>query len=153
VTVQIAKEENIIAIHAFMIHNAIVEMAEADVDTVIYMQTIYDTVMQGAGLFAVMDKRIVGYLGLWKSQYDYSKDSFLHDRGFYVLPTHRDGSVAAALLQEARAIANDTDLALKIIDTNPTKVRRARSRMAVTAEIVGYRPAGRVITVYPSEAA
>lgn len=136
-----------------MIVHAIVEMAEADVDTQIYMRTIYDTVTQGAGLIALMNGEMVGYLGLWKSRYDYSQDSFLHDRGFYVLPTHRDGAVASALLKEARAIADDAELALKIIDTNPTKQRPVRSRLAITAEIIGYRPAGRIITAYPSEAA
>lgn len=151
--IRIAREEDIIAIHRFMIVNAIVEMAEADVDTVIYMRTIYDTVTQGAGLIAIMDKQMVGYLGLWKSRFDYSKAEFMHDRGFYVLPTHRDGSVASALLREAKAIADDAELMLKIIDTNPTKARRARSRMALTAEILGYEPKGRIITVYPVKAA
>lgn len=136
-----------------MVENAIEEMAEAPVDAVIYMQTIYDTVMLGAGLFAVMDKRIVGYLGLWKSRYDYSRASFMHDRGFFVLPTHRDGKVATALLGEARSIADAAELPLKIIDTNPTKARRAKSRIALTAQIIGYRPAGRVITFHPVEAA
>ena len=135
-----------------MIVRATAEMAEADVDTLIYMQTIYDTVTKGAGLIAVMDGEIAGYLGLWKSQYDYSKAAFMHDRGFFVLPRHRDGSVAAALLREAKTIADEAGLALKIIDTNPAKKRRAKSRMAVTAQIIGYRPAGRILTFYPSKA-
>lgn len=152
-TVKIATEGDIIAIHRFMIENAIVEMAEADVDPVIYMHTIYDTVMLGAGLFAVVEKRIVGYLGLWKSRFDYSRAEFMHDRGFYVLPNHRDGSVGNALLREAKAIADEAGLLLKIIDTNPTKARRVKSRIALTAEIIGYRPVGRIITVYPVKAA
>src|SRR5436190_9433076 len=84
-------EDDVVAIHRFMIAHAIAEMAEEDVDTLIYMQTIYDTVTNGAGLIAVLDAQMVGYLGLWKSRYDYSKAEFMHDRGFYVLPTHRDG--------------------------------------------------------------
>jgi hypothetical protein len=60
--------------------------------------------------------------------------------------------VGAALLREARAIAGEAGLPLKI-DTNPTKRRYAKSRIAITAEIVGYRPAGRIITVYPAKAA
>jgi GNAT superfamily N-acetyltransferase len=152
--VRIAQSEaDIVAIHRFMIENAGPEMAEAEVDPVIYMQAIHDTVMLGAGLIAIMAPRIVGYLGLWKSRYDYSKAAFMHDRGFYVLPAHRDGAVAAALLREARGIADDADLSLKIIDTNPAKARRARSRMALTAEILGYQPRGRIITLYPKKAA
>lgn len=145
-------QDDIVAIHRFMIAHAAAEMAEAEVDTLIYMQTIHDTVTQGAGLMAIIGGEIVGYLGLWKSQYDYSKASFLHDRGFYVLPGHRGGSVGAALLRDARAIADDAGLSLKIIDTNPKK-RRAKARVAITAEIIGYAPAGRIITFPPNKAA
>jgi GNAT superfamily N-acetyltransferase len=145
-------EDDIVAIHRFMIAHAAAEMAEAEVDTLIYWRTIQDTVTQGAGLMAMIDGEIAGYLGLWKSQYDYSKASFLHDRGFYVLPRHRGGAVGAALLRDAKAIADDAGLSLKIIDTNPKK-RRAKSRVAVTAQIIGYAPAGRIITFHSNEAA
>jgi hypothetical protein len=152
ISIRIAQsDDDIVAIHRFMIANAAGEMAEAEVDTLIYWRTIHDTVTEGAGLMAIMDGEIAGYLGLWKSQYDYSQASFLHDRGFYVLPAHR-GAVGAALLREARIIADDAHLALKIIDTNPSKKRRARSRMALTAEIIGYAPAGRIITFHPDKA-
>jgi GNAT superfamily N-acetyltransferase len=152
VSIRIAQsDDDIVAIHRFMIAHAAPEMAEAEVDTLIYMQTIHDTVTQGAGLIAVIGDEIAGYLGLWKSQYDYSQASFLHDRGFYVLPAHR-GAVGAALLREARIIADDAGLALKIIDTNPRKRRCVKSRIALTAEIIGYAPAGRIITFHPSEA-
>src|SRR5258708_1713326 len=93
------------AIHAFMIGHAAAEMAEAEVDALIYWRTIHDTVREGAGLIAMIGEEIAGYLGLWKSRYDYSKAFFLHDRGFYVLPAHRGGAVDAALLREARTIA------------------------------------------------
>src|SRR3954451_8677936 len=96
--------DDIVAIHRFMIAHAAAEMAEAEVDALIYMRTIHDTVTQGAGFMALIAGEIAGYLGLWKSQYDYSKAFFLHDRGFYVLPAHR-GAAGAALLSEARAIA------------------------------------------------
>jgi GNAT superfamily N-acetyltransferase len=138
-------DDDIVAIHRFMIAHAAAEMAEAEVDALIYWRTIQDTVREGAGLIAMIDGKIAGYLGLWKSRYDYSKAFFLHDRGFYVLPAHRGGAVGAALLQEARAIAQEGDLTLKIIDTNPSKRRRA-----VTGQILGFRPAGRVFTEIPS---
>ena len=155
VSVRIAQsDDDIVAIHRFMMAHAAAEMAEAEVDAVIYMHTIHDTVTQGAGLIATVGDEIVGYLGLWKSQYDYAKAFFLHDRGFYVLPAHRDGSVARALLSNARTIADDANLSLKIIDTNPAKKRCATSRVARTAEILGYAPAGRIITYHcPNEAA
>jgi GNAT superfamily N-acetyltransferase len=136
-------DDDIVAIHRFMIAHAAAEIAEAEVDALIYMRTIHDTVREGAGLMAMIGGAIAGYLGLWKSQYDYSKAYFLHDRGFYVLPAHR-GVAGAALLQEARAIAQEGELALKIIDTNPSKRRRA-----VTGQILGFRPAGRVFTEFP----
>jgi GNAT superfamily N-acetyltransferase len=153
VSIRIAQsEDDIAAIHRFMITHAAAEMAEAEVDTLIYWRTIQDTVTQGAGLIAMIGGEIAGYLGLWKSRYDYSKAEFMHDRGFYVLPTHRDGTVASALLKEAKELAAAADLPLKIIDTNPAKARRARSRMAITAEIIGYAPAGRILTLYPNKA-
>jgi GNAT superfamily N-acetyltransferase len=144
VTIRIAQtDDDIVAIHRFMIGHAAAEMAEAKIDALIYMRTIHDTVREGAGLMAMIGGAIAGYLGLWKSQYDYSKAYFLHDRGFYVLPAHR-GVAGAALLQEARAIAQEGELTLKIIDTNPNKQRRR----AVT-QILGFRPAGRVFTQIP----
>jgi GNAT superfamily N-acetyltransferase len=127
-----------------MLANAVAEMAEAAVDPVLYMATIWDTVRHGAALMAIVEGRLAGYLGLWKSRYDYSVESFLHDRGFYVLPAHRGGAVGAALLREARAIAEEAGMTLKIIDTNPTKNRRR----AVTGQIIGFRPAGRVFTAH-----
>jgi GNAT superfamily N-acetyltransferase len=154
VSIRIAQaDDDVVAIHRFMITHAAGEMAEAAVDTLIYWHTIHDTVTQGAGLIALIDQNIVGYLGLWKSQYDYSKACFLHDRGFYVLPAHRGGAVGAALLREAKAIADDARLTLKIIDTNPTKRRRATAPGAITqitqiTQILGYAPAGRIFT-YP----
>jgi GNAT superfamily N-acetyltransferase len=153
VSIRIAQsQDDIVAIHRFMIENAAAEMAEAEVDTLIYMRTIHDTVTQGASLIATIGGEIAGYLGLWKSRYDYSQASFLHDRGFYVLPGHRGGAVGAALLREARAIADDAGLSLKIIDTNPKK-RRAEARVAVSAQIIGYAPAGRIVTFRPNVAA
>jgi GNAT superfamily N-acetyltransferase len=143
VTIRFAQsDDDIVAIHRFMVLHAAAEMAEADVDALIYMRTIHDTVREGAGLMAMIDGAIAGCLGLWKSRYDYSKASFLHDRGFYVLPAQR-GSVGAALLQEARAIAQEGGLTLKIIDTNPSRRRRA------VTQILGFRPAGRVFTEFP----
>jgi GNAT superfamily N-acetyltransferase len=140
-------EDDAVAIHRLMLANAVTEMAEAAVDPVLYMETIWDTVRHGAALMAIVDGRLVGYLGLWKSRYDYSPESFLHDRGFYVLPDHRGGAAGAALLREAKAIAQEAGMTLKIIDTNPGKPRRAQ-RMSVTAQIIGFRPAGRVFTAY-----
>jgi GNAT superfamily N-acetyltransferase len=138
-------DDDIVAIHRFMVAHAAAEMAEAEVDALIYMRTIHDTVREGAGLIAIVNGEIAGYLGLWKSRYDYSKAFFLHDRGFYVLPAHR-GAVGAALLQEARAIAQEGGFTLKIIDTNPSRRRRA-----VTGQILGFRPAGRVFTEIPRQ--
>lgn len=142
-------DNDIIAIHRFMMANAADEMAEAAVDPVAYMATIYQTAQDGAALMAILDDELVGYLGLWKSRYDYSQESFLHDRGFFVLPQYRGGDVGRALLAEAKGIAQHAGLNLKIIDTNPTKARRARRGLALTAEIIGYQPQGRVFTVYP----
>jgi GNAT superfamily N-acetyltransferase len=130
-----------------MLANAAGEMAEAPVDPLIYMQTIHDTVKDGAALLAFAAGELVGFLGLWQSRYDYSAESFLHDRGFYVLPAHRNKAAGIALLREARAIAQGAGLTLKIIDTNPSKHRRR----AVTGQILGFRPAGRVFTEYVRE--
>jgi GNAT superfamily N-acetyltransferase len=96
-------------------------------------------------MVARLDGEIVGYLGIVPVQYSYSLDRFLTDTGFFVLPAHRGGAVARALLQEARGIADRAGLALKIVDTNVVK-RRRPGRAAITAEIIGYRPAGRVFT-------
>jgi GNAT superfamily N-acetyltransferase len=124
------------------------ELAEAIVDPATYTDHIARTVRLGAGLMALHDDALIGFLGLMQTPYCYSKEHFLHDTGLYVLPEHRGGDAFRALLQEARGIADAAGLALKIIDTNPTR-QRHKGRAAVTAEIVGYAPAGRVLTFYP----
>lgn len=142
-------DEDVIAIHAFMLAHAAAEMAEATVDAELYMETIYSTVRDGAGLMAIVEDRLVGYLGLWESRHDYSRETFLRDRGFFVLPEYRGGPVGRMLIQEARGIAASAGLHLKIIDINPTKKRRPRGQIALSAEILGFRPQGRIITFYP----
>ena len=128
------------------------ELAEAPVDPAIYTDHIARTVRHGAGLMALRDDALIGFLGLMQTPYCYSKEHFLHDTGLYVLPGHRGGDAFRALLQEARGIADAAGMPLKIIDTNPTRQRRRKGKGAVTAEIIGYRPAGRVLTLYPRTA-
>jgi GNAT superfamily N-acetyltransferase len=124
------------------------ELAEAPVDPAIYTAHIARTVREGAGLMALVDGALIGFLGLMQTPYCYSAEHFLHDTSLYVVPEHRGGDAFRALLAEARGIADAAGMALKIIDTNPTRPRRKRPG-AVTAEIIGYRPAGRVLTFDP----
>lgn len=150
ITVRVAKsQQDAAAIHAFMLGNAVPEMAEAKVDGRIYMETIWHTVQHGVALMAIEGERIVGYLGIAKSRFCYSPEHFLHDDGFWILPEHRNGAASRELLGKAREIAQAAGLILKIIDTRPTKHRGKRG-LAITAEIIGFRPEGRVFTFYPN---
>src|SRR5262249_52881727 len=146
--IRAAREADVPAIARFMLDHA-AEMAEAPVDAAIYTAHIARTVRDGAGLMALHDGALVGFLGLMQTPYCYSAEHFLHDTSIYVLPQHRGGDAFHALLQEARGIADAAQMPLKIIDTNPTRARRRRLQGAVTAEIIGYQPAGRVLTFYP----
>lgn len=144
-----ASGADVLAIHRFMLDNAVAEMAEVPVDSDVYLEHIAGTARDGVALMATVDGELVGYLGIRASRYCYAQEQFLHDDGLYVLPRHRDGDVFMALLQEAKGIAEHAGMILKIIDTNPTKARRPKGR-AVTAAIIGYRPHGRIITHYPN---
>jgi GNAT superfamily N-acetyltransferase len=132
----------------FMLQHA-AEMAEAPVDAAIYTAHTARTVRAGVGLMALHDGALVGFLGLMQTPYCYSAEHFLHETGLYVLPQHRGGDAFRALLQEARGIADAAQMTLKIIDTNPKRERRRKGQAAVTPEIIGYKPAGRVLTFYP----
>jgi GNAT superfamily N-acetyltransferase len=141
ITVRVAKsQQDAAAIHAFMLSNAVPEMAEASVDGRVYMQTIWRTVQHGIALIAIEDEQIVGYLGLVESPYSYSRESFLHDAGFFVLPQYRGGAVSRKLIAEARAVARKSGLTLRLVDISPSPRRKARRGRAVT---------GRVLTYYP----
>lgn len=137
------------AICKFMLMNAAAEMAEVPVDEPILLKSITHTVSDGAALVAIIGEEIVGYLGIVQVPYSYSRASFLADTGFYVLPQYRDGDVSRALLQEARGIADAAGMAFKLVRLNPSKPPKTRSRMAKTAEILAYLPAGSVITFFP----
>lgn len=124
-------------------------LAEAPVDEEIFRRHIAETVRDGAGLMALRHEALVGFLGLMQSRYCYSAAHFLHDTGLCVLPAERGSAVLRALLAEARGIADAAGMTLKIIDTNGARERVAKARLARTAEIIGYRPAGRVLTLHP----
>jgi hypothetical protein len=124
-------------------------LAEAPVDEAIFRRHVAQTVRDGAALMALRDGAMMGFLGLMQSQYCYSSDHFLHDTGLCVSPAERGGTVLRALLAEARGIADAAGMPLKIIDTNGARERVAKGQLAKTAEIIGYRPAGRVLTFKP----
>jgi GNAT superfamily N-acetyltransferase len=144
-----AAPEDVEALARFMLENAADEMTEAPVDPAIYTAHLARTVRDGAALVALVDGSLAGFLGLMCSPYCYAADGFLHDTGLYVLPRHRGGAVLRALLAEARGIADEAGMNLKIIDTNPTRPRHAKGQGALTGTIIGYRPAGRVLTFMP----
>src|SRR5689334_1752255 len=140
--------DDVSAILTFLLDHAVAEMAEAPVDAAILRDTIARTMHDGAAMMALIDGALAGYLGIVAMPYSYSRERFLADTGFFVLPEYRGGDVARALLAEARGIADHAGLALKIVDTNVAK-RRRPGRAAITADIIGYRPAGRVFTHHP----
>lgn len=141
--------DDVAAIHEFMISNAIPEMAEASVDTQAYMEHLYGVAQNGIALMAIENERLVGFLGLMPLAFSYSRERFFLDTGFWVLPAHRDGVAFKALLQEARGIADATQMIVKIVTNNPSRHRGARSHMARTADVIEYRPAGAVLSFYP----
>ena len=143
-----ASVEDAGAIRDFLLDYAAAEMAEAPVDPAILYETILHTMTDGAAMMALLDGTLAGYLGIVATPYSYSRERFLVDTGFFVRPEYRGGDVARALLAEARGIADHARLVLKIVDTNVAK-RRRPGRAAITAEIIGYRPAGRVFTHHP----
>ena len=127
-------------------------LAEVPVNEEIFRNHVAQTVRDGAGLMALRGDALIGFLGLMQSQYCYAAEHFLHDTGLCVLPAERGGAVLRALLAEARGIADAAGMTLKIIDANGARERAAKGQLARTAEIINYRPAGRVLTFYPRTA-
>ena len=146
-----ARDDDVGAIARFMLDH-MGALAEVPANEEIFRSHVAQTVRDGAGLMALRGDALVGFLGLMRSQYCYAAEHFLHDTGLCVLPAERGGAVLRTLLAEARGIADAAGMILKIIDTNGARERLARGPLARTAEIIGYRPAGRMLTFYPRAA-
>jgi GNAT superfamily N-acetyltransferase len=138
------------AIHEFMLANAIPEMAEATVDPLAYMESLWQVAQEGTMLMAVREGCLVGFLGISPARYTYSREYFMLERGFWVIPDERGKGAGELLLKEARAIADAAQMILKVVINNPTRRRGSRSAMAKTAELIEYRPAGAVLTFFPT---
>lgn len=128
------------ALHALCMRHG-KEMAPAEVDE----RKVWERILHAADdaenfwmLMAVEDDDLVGYLNLQRVGWWFSRGQFICDWGYYVVPEHR-GEAGAALLREARAIAESEKLHLRICVTNPA---RRRGRMSREAEIVGFTPLG-----------
>jgi nucleotide-binding universal stress UspA family protein len=115
-------DDDVIAIHRFLLVVAAPAML-APVSAVKSLHEVFRVAAQEAAIMAIVDGFLVGTLGLMKVDWWYSDEgSFLTDRWHFVLPQHKHGPIDKALLNEARAIADDAGLPF----VNQGKIRRLK---------------------------
>lgn len=76
--------------------------------------SLADLMVSGVVLVTKSGGRIVGTVGLEPSQFPWSDDWHLADRFFYVHPDHRRSAHARTLLTEAKKIAKEAGIPLRM---------------------------------------
>lgn len=100
-------------------------------------------------LMAMDGDTLHGVLGLYQQTYWFNEEAFLEDKGFYVLPEHRDGAAFDALLTEAKALSDTTGLSIYITLNNGLRKRGGRSKWERRGMTLGYHPQGAVLAHSP----
>jgi len=102
-------------------------------------------------LLAMDGDNIVGALTLVESTSWFANDAdtFLSDRGFYVMPEYRDGEAAKLLLDAAKTIGDDTKLPVFITINNGKRKRGGRSEWERVGATLGYLNRGATMAHYP----
>lgn len=86
----------------------------------------------------------LGTLALTELQFWYSKDTYLQDGWFYVVPEYRNKGVGLELMRRAREIADAKSKILLVTVTNPDK-RPKKTEMTLVSQNAGYVPVGYTI--------
>lgn len=105
----------------------------------------YRVLSEGMTLVARDDNgKAIGTLGLVELKFWYSKQTFLQDGWFFVLPKHRKGRVGVELMRAARAIADEKTKMLFVTVNNPDR-RVKKTKMTLQSQTAGYVPVGYTI--------
>lgn len=103
-----------------------------------------------AVLLAMDGEQLAGVLTLWQQDYWYSSaDRHLIDKGFYVLPEHRNSDAARQLLRAAMQVSEDTRQPVYITIFNGRRKRGGRSEWERLGATLGYNPQGAVLAHFP----
>jgi len=90
------------------------------------------------------DGKAIGTLALTELKFWYSKETYLQDGWFFVLPRYRRGKVGIELMRQARQIADQRNKILLVTVTNPDK-RPKKTKMTIQSQNAGYIPVGYTI--------
>lgn len=145
-------DRDVAAIHHMLVYSMAMGSARAPVDASTSMRFIYETVTSKEGSVALMafcNGKFVGTMGIRQTQYWYSLDHFLHDTWLYVLPEFENKGVMAALLNEAKAIADMSGMTLYIAPNSRERKRGVRKEHVAT--IYQFIPAGKIYAFHPQE--
>lgn len=141
-------DADVIAIHKLLMLMG-PEVAVAPVDPIVVMEDIYALVngeSRGAFLMALRGGVLVGVLGLENTRYRYSKERCINEVYLFVHPDHRNDDVLAALLGEARAIADMAGKDLYVRIANPN---RRRGKTEKVASLLRYQSIGSIYALHP----
>lgn len=141
-------DEDAIAVHRLLMLMG-EEVAVAPVDPVMVMEDIFKLINvdeRGAFLMAVRDGKLVGVMGLENTRYRYSQEYCIREVYLFIHPKHRDGDALAALLAEARAIADMVGKELYVTIANPN---RRRGKTEKVASLLCYQPVGSIYAMHP----
>ena len=106
----------------------------------------------GAVLMAMDGDVLCGVLPLWEQGYWFSStDRHLIDKGFYVLPDHRNGEAGKLLLDTAKQASDDCGLPVYITIFNGRRKRGGRSQWERVGATLGYTPMGAMMAHFPGE--
>lgn len=127
--------------------------ADDPVDVAKGLKTLNYCLANGAVFNVVIDAtgEIVGSLGLIKADYWYSPAEFLTDRWFYIAPAHRNGIVLRMLLMEARELADQLKLRIRLFIDNAADRAPAtpKKQLEIVASALRYTPSGYVMQINP----
>lgn len=104
-------------------------------------------------LLAMDGDNVAGVLTLVENGFWYALDSetYLSDRGFYVLPDYRGGEVSKLLLNAAKTVGDDAGLSVFITINNGRRKRGGRSGWERIGATLGYVNRGAVLAHIPEK--
>lgn len=118
----------------------------APFDHEVASESCYSALAEGMTFMARdLEGKAIGLIALTEMPLDYSRETFLQDRAFYVQPAWEGQGVRTALM---KAAAQEGDRLSKFVLVGRTSLGGARKRKtqaAIEAELAGYVPIGYVL--------
>lgn len=108
------------------------------------LENAYLVINEGMCFTARHNGILVGTLALTELSFWYSRETFLQDAWFFVLPSYRFGQVGVKLMNAAKIAGDELNKIVFITVNNPDRKPKS-TRMTTWSQVAGYVPLGHTV--------